>query len=135
MEPAQVKVAREESADVDKRWVYWKGLVSEMGAKTARAKRRRGLLEIKEDDDGDKLYRLKLESSKESVKSRALCFDPEEQSCAHLLIMKAFGSKEVEDCGLQEDQEDGQRQGSVGGHPRHEHWGGQGLSAVGALFS
>ena len=71
MEPAQVQVAREDSSDVLKQWVYWKGLVAAMGSKTAKAKKRRGMLEVKRDDDGDKLYRLKLGSDKESVKSRA----------------------------------------------------------------
>ena len=64
MEPAQVKVAREESSDVNRHWVYWKGLVTAMGAKTAKAKKRRGLLEVKKDEDGDKLYRLKLETDR-----------------------------------------------------------------------
>ena len=83
--------------------------LSTQGSKTARAKKRRGLLEVKRDDDGDKLYRLKLGSDKESVKSRAQAGPGREVTCA-LAHHKCFGSKEEEGSGFQEDQEDGQRQ-------------------------
>ena len=107
--------------------------LSTQGSKTARAKKRRGLLEVKRDDDGDKLYRLKLESDKESVKSRAQAGPGREVTCA-LAHHKCFGSKEEEGSGFQEDQEDGQRQRAVGGLAKPQCWG-QGLSAVGGLFS